>query len=281
MKRLLVGATTISVLALTASAAQASTTVGSTAPSSFSSTTSAPTSYIQRAGSGYAVPAGHWVLLSASARLASGSATPAASAVVARPTGTTGEFLIVRSLPFDVEAFQPSTVEQSVPASGVKVQGGDLLGLALGADMTAYFDSSAGGVVASTFGFVAAGSTYTFTDDPEHFVMSVSAVLEPDADQDGSGDETQDACPANPAERVAPCAPLVTPPTCELPKKARKALVGKTLAQAKKKIKRADCQVGKVKKPKNVPEGKVLRVAKVTLKGDTAGIRLKAVPKPR
>ena len=35
--------------------------------------------------------------------------------------------------------------------------------------------------------------------------LLVQAVIEPDADKDGAGDETQDACPANPAKTVGPC----------------------------------------------------------------------------
>ena len=35
--------------------------------------------------------------------------------------------------------------------------------------------------------------------------LGVSAVVEPDADGDGFGDETQDACPAAPDRHVAPC----------------------------------------------------------------------------
>ena len=35
--------------------------------------------------------------------------------------------------------------------------------------------------------------------------LLVQAVIEPDADKDGAGDETQDACPANPSRTAAPC----------------------------------------------------------------------------
>jgi hypothetical protein len=35
--------------------------------------------------------------------------------------------------------------------------------------------------------------------------LLVQAVIEPDADKDGYGDETQDACPANPNKTAAPC----------------------------------------------------------------------------
>ena len=35
--------------------------------------------------------------------------------------------------------------------------------------------------------------------------LLVSGVIEPDADNDGYGDETQDACPAEASLHVAPC----------------------------------------------------------------------------
>ena len=41
--------------------------------------------------------------------------------------------------------------------------------------------------------------------------LLVQAVIEPDADKDGAGDETQDACPANAAKTVAPCKDTTKP----------------------------------------------------------------------
>jgi hypothetical protein len=41
--------------------------------------------------------------------------------------------------------------------------------------------------------------------------LLVQAVIEPDADKDGYGDETQDACPANPQRHAAPCTDTVKP----------------------------------------------------------------------
>ena len=48
-----------------------------------------------------------------------------------------------------------------------------------------------------------AGTTTTFS--PGSFRLDISALLEPDADRDGFGDETQDACPANPEFQAEPC----------------------------------------------------------------------------
>jgi hypothetical protein len=41
--------------------------------------------------------------------------------------------------------------------------------------------------------------------------LLVQAVIEPDADKDGYGDETQDACPANARRHAAPCTDTVRP----------------------------------------------------------------------
>jgi len=48
------------------------------------------------------------------------------------------------------------------------------------------------------------GTTTDFTQ--EHFQQDISAVLEPDVDHDGYGDETQDQCPSNGAT-AGPCPP--------------------------------------------------------------------------
>lgn len=41
--------------------------------------------------------------------------------------------------------------------------------------------------------------------------LLIQAVIERDADKDGAGDESQDACPANPSKTVAPCADTTKP----------------------------------------------------------------------
>lgn len=48
------------------------------------------------------------------------------------------------------------------------------------------------------------GTTATFAPDAD-FELDLAATLEPDADRDGYGDETQDACPADGALHDLPC----------------------------------------------------------------------------
>jgi hypothetical protein len=52
------------------------------------------------------------------------------------------------------------------------------------------------------------GTTATFSN-PFSARIDISARLEPDADSDGYGDETQDQCPADRTSQLLPCAPGV------------------------------------------------------------------------
>jgi Domain of unknown function DUF11 len=51
----------------------------------------------------------------------------------------------------------------------------------------------------------AIGSTLTVSEFAYSSRLALSAVVEPDADQDGWGDTSQDACPADPGRHAAPC----------------------------------------------------------------------------
>ena len=57
------------------------------------------------------------------------------------------------------------------------------------------------------------------------FKLDVGAILEPDVDQDGFGDETQDACPSNAAAQGA--CPVVKRKKCKRKKKHRSAELAK------------------------------------------------------
>jgi hypothetical protein len=86
----------------------------------------------------------------------------------------------------------------------IAVQAGDVIGL--------FFDgighgtrSASGYTIRYVGGDQPPGTTATFGGLSTGFQLDVSAILEPDADNDGFGDETQDACPADPALQEAPC----------------------------------------------------------------------------
>jgi hypothetical protein len=71
-------------------------------------------------------------------------------------------------------------------------------------------------------------------------LLNVSAVLEPDADGDGFGDETQDQCPTN-ATTQGPCPTPAAAPTGQRAvaiKKCKKKFPGKAKAKKRKKCKK-------------------------------------------
>jgi hypothetical protein len=64
------------------------------------------------------------------------------------------------------------------------------------------------------------GTTAAFTG-PASYQLDVAAVLEPDADNDGYGDETQDGCPSDPTDH-GDCIPADTTITSGPPDKTKK-----------------------------------------------------------
>jgi hypothetical protein len=85
----------------------------------------------------------------------------------------------------------------------VPVQAGDIIGIHFISGRCYRF---AGGFsYASLAGDPTVGTTQTFSVVASPLQFDVAANLEPDADNDGFGDETQDACPADPAVQEAPC----------------------------------------------------------------------------
>ena len=122
-----------------------------------------------------------------------------------RQVGMTTDFLLVgRS---DLESFTAGIV--NFFATRVPVSGGEILGLR-GELAASTYDGMAGdNVLELPGGDPAPGETRSAVEAPEDSVtlVNVAAVLEPDADGDGFGDETQDQCPTN-ATTQGPCPPM-------------------------------------------------------------------------
>jgi hypothetical protein len=78
---------------------------------------------------------------------------------------------------------------------------------------TGGFEGNGGGV----------GSTNPYLEEPEEFRVPVVAVVEPDADNDGYGDETQDGCPQSAAFHSA--CPAITIDSFSLPAKGAVKIV--------------------------------------------------------
>jgi hypothetical protein len=101
-------------------------------------------------------------------------------------------------------------------ASRVSIRAGDSIGLNIGNSALVWANTpSANGLVwGSVNGFtggLADGATGT-GDAQTAKQLLVQAVVEPDADGDGFGDETQDGCPADPTRQTPPCSTGPTNP---------------------------------------------------------------------
>ena len=112
------------------------------------------------------------------------------------------------------------------------VQAGDRLGLhgvpfSVGEMSTPGFEvyckNQPGSRIGGAPGDVPVGSTATFSEGPEAQVP-LAALIEPDVDNDGFGDETQDACPQSAAVQTA-CPVISLDASAQLGKKAVTVLV--------------------------------------------------------
>ncbi len=187
------------LLLLTAGSASAATTIGQNGAGG-AGTCGAGNTFVQTAtGPGvpsYAVPPGGGVISSWSF-LAGSTPGEQDRLIVARRTGTEGQFFVVGE--GAVETMTPSSLNTFLVR--IPVKAGDLLGL---------FTVDGNDCVVSTH---TAGNAdvYVPSDDPppnttftgtaessSGEAYNVSATVEPDADHDGWGDETQDKCPGVP-----------------------------------------------------------------------------------
>jgi hypothetical protein len=210
--RLGIGAIALGLVAAAfAGAAQAATTLGQTAPGTATSC-GTTTTFLQAAvGSGspsYTVPAFGGVITSWST---AANATAGGQVELKLFTGgPIGYQVVAQDGP---RALTPSTLN-TFPAR-VTVGGGEILGLYYTAANTAceFPTSVAGDTTRYKFGTnpdPPLGMTYTTTASDATDRVNVAATLEPDADHDGYGDETQDGCPTN-ATTQAPCPASHTP----------------------------------------------------------------------
>jgi hypothetical protein len=142
-----------------------------------------------------------------------GSEVTAQILKVLRPTADPKTFQVVGESAFGAVVPGPNNFDTRLP-----VQAGDKFGLyGLKGAMACAF-----GTATDKLGFTSGNSTVgtTLTASVEHASeqIPVSVVIEPDADHDGYGDETQDNCPQNPAAHdECPLAAPAVVPTAEAP----------------------------------------------------------------
>jgi len=130
---------------------------------------------------------------------------------IMRPAGSAATFTVVAES-------GPVTVSQglNVFPARISIQAGDRLGFGGGAGFIQWYCET--GDPVDELGYIEAdvplGATQTFPKVAPEIQESVSAVIEPDADNDGFGDETQDACPQSATTQAAcPVAKLSTSAT--------------------------------------------------------------------
>jgi hypothetical protein len=125
----------------------------------------------------------------------------------------------------------------------------------------AFYCSETPGVMGYVIEDVPPGATATFNEAPENRVP-LAAIIEPDADNDGFGDETQDGCPTSAALQVS-CPPVALD-ALSLVRKGSVAVYVATDREAPVTV-NGVVPLGKGKKaklkaaPKTVPPGKVVR----------------------
>ena len=224
-------------LAVAATDARASTVIGQSLPlaGSLAGCGNVEASVAQLAvssGPSYAVPPGGGVITSWRAGGLDGDRDLALRVFTGDPSGTS--FTPVAESP--TETF-PSGMNPSFPTR-ISVSGGELLGLHIpvGPNVSGciYVGAGVGNTWSMANSVMSVGQTETHTAIPDGR-LNVSAVLEPDADHDGFGDETQDQCPTN-ASTQGPCpvAP-VKPVTSVKKEKCKKHKSSSVIAKKCKK----------------------------------------------
>jgi len=146
----------------------------------------------------YTVPDGGGVITSWATR--GGSATGVVMRLkLYRPTADPTSFTAVGES--SLEQIMPSTLNSF--QTRIPVSGGEILGLSWFSFMSppcSFTTSSGGDQVRTANGDPSAGTTTSFPGSSSSARVNASAVLEPDCDADGFGDETQD-------NDLSPCPP--------------------------------------------------------------------------
>jgi hypothetical protein len=214
--------------------ASAATTLGETFVPADSFTQPTIGLQAQSPGNQYAAPS-PGVITSWSFQASFGAVPQGLKLKVGRSAGGADFTIVGESAPKNPVSNQLNTyTDLSIP-----VQAGDVIGLWPG---TAVFEAHFFNTVRIDTGFagvehvgdLAPNDTDTFSG-PAGEQIDVSAKLEPDADRDGFGDETQDQCPADASTQGA-CAPSPAPRAkCKKKKKHRSADAAKKKKCKKKK----------------------------------------------
>ena len=219
----LVAATAVVVGAIPASA-QAATIVGSNFDGNLDC--DGPSTYFQEATAAgspsYRVPAGGGVITSWSTQQGVGLSAQAKLGVL-HPTGTANEYTTSGSSGVEV---LDSAALQTFPTR-LPAHAGDTIAVLI---VSGTYDCARNGFdpldIAQRDDTTLhdAGNTFTYSDDNNEARINIAASVEPDADGDGYGDETQDGCVGDSA-RNDDCVSPQTTLTKDAPRKTDKSKV--------------------------------------------------------
>lgn len=171
--------------------------------------------------------------------LTAGSSFPGINAVglrIFRPMAG-GVWLLAAASASDTELPPIGGVRNAI-ATRVPVQAGDHLGIAVefnGDTAWQWTTTNSTDIVQKiTVPISSVGSTVTSGDlaTSAFARLNVTAHVEPDADADGYGDDSQDACPLDPARQTMPCTPPAVTGLKVVPKVMRVNPKGKILKNA-------------------------------------------------
>jgi hypothetical protein len=141
----------------------------------------------------------------------------------------------------------------------IPVQAGDIFGL-YGTTVTIFCSPVPGSVLVGYTGDVKAGQSQPFLSDSET-AIPVSVLIEPDADNDGFGDETQDQCPQSAALQAA--CPVTVLDSFALPKKGKTIVIVATSQTASVTV-TGTAKLPRAKKGKKAGSSAQAKLAKVT-----------------
>ena len=197
------------LLAAVPAAASAATTIGQAPPPGSGIPCNSNAAFVQgmfAAGSNYQVPAGGGVITQWNHQGGASGGTLALGIYVAGPNNT--EYSPVAESAVETPAAGANTFATRIP-----VAGGEFIGVheVTGGANCWYSTGAAGDTVYSATPAPAVGSGNTmYGNAVGQFRVNVAAVIEPDGDKDGYGDETQDGCPGNATRQDDCIAPEVT-----------------------------------------------------------------------
>ena len=180
--------------------AEAATTIGQTSSTGVACGGLPPQSYVQAGSTGnaYAVPAGGGVITSWSHDAQAGADQAAKLKVYQANPGPFDFIVVGHSDP------RPLVAGMNTFPARIPVHAGDVLGLTVTGtgSVRCLFTTASGDMEAEGAADSPDNSPASFCCTASSFRVNVSAVVEPDADADSWGDESQDNCPttANPAQ---------------------------------------------------------------------------------